>query len=89
MLEMLPGVLQVVNYLLRGWIKNRESCGLITLPLLDGSADSSSILRDLEFIRDGVKKSVKVTFVVPGSFLLFEKISSFIKSRFGKLKLRA
>ncbi|CAN1822885.1 Pheophytinase, chloroplastic [Linum perenne] len=67
---------EVVNYLLRGWIKNLESNGSFPLPLLDddddgnGQSVENSTAKSLEFGREeGSKKSVLVRFV--GSDLTF------------------
>ncbi|KAK7258201.1 hypothetical protein RIF29_32721 [Crotalaria pallida] len=72
---------EVINYLLRGWIKNLESEGSISLPLID---DVDSIkhtnARELEFIREGSRKSVMVTFLGSG-FSLWDRIRSYINSR--------
>lgn len=79
----------MVNYLLRGWIKSLEAEGSIPLPLLDGSgAPQHSVLRDMEFMREGEKKSVSVRFV-ESKFLLWNRISSLIESRLGKVKLKS
>ncbi|CAH8325149.1 unnamed protein product, partial [Eruca vesicaria subsp. sativa] len=58
---------EVVNYLMRGWIKHLESGGFETLPLMeDGEEEdweeSSIVAREIEFPRgeDGWKKSVKL-----------------------------
>lgn len=78
-----------MNYLLRGWIKNLESEGLIALPLLDSQESVQiNVARDLEFIRDGSKKSVKVRFF-GSKFSLWDRISSYISSHFGKLELKS
>lgn len=74
---------EVVNYLLRGWIKNVETEGLVALPLLDdGESIQSSVARDLEFVRDGSRKSVSVRFF-GSSFSLWNRITSLIKPHFG------
>lgn len=53
----------VVNYLLRGWIKNLETQGSVSLPLLDdGENVLYNIARDLEFVRNGSRKPVRVRF---------------------------
>ncbi|PRQ54914.1 putative chlorophyllase [Rosa chinensis] len=79
---------EVVNYLLRGWIKNLESQGLVPLPLLDAQESVQiNIARDLEFIRDGSKKLVKVRFY-GSKFSRWDRISSYISSHFGKLELK-
>jgi len=74
---------EVVNYLLRGWIKNLESKGSVALPLLDDAESiQDRIARELEFLRDGLKKSVRVQFL--GSiFSPWNHISSYIRSQFG------
>nr|VDD19174.1 unnamed protein product [Brassica oleracea] len=55
---------EVVNYLMRGWIKHLESGGFEALPLMeDGEEDweQSSIGREIEFPRgEGWKKSVNL-----------------------------
>ncbi|XP_078436256.1 pheophytinase [Wolffia australiana] len=72
---------EVVNYLLRGWIKNLESDGRVALPLVEGIEDiEQGLSKELEFIKDGSRKSVKVN--VRGSKLsLWKPIRSFVKSR--------
>lgn len=81
---------EVVNFLLRGWIKNLESEGSVALPLLDDpeSTTLSNIARDLEFPRDGSKKSVQVRFF--GSKLsLWNWITSYLQAHFGNLDLKS
>lgn len=81
--------MQVVNYLLRGWIKNLESQGSVALPLLDDlDTIQHTAAKDLEFVRDGTKRSVEVRFIRSTS-LLWNRISSFIGSHVGKLKLKS
>ncbi|KAH6824570.1 pheophytinase [Perilla frutescens var. hirtella] len=54
---------EVVNFLLRGWIKNLESGGSTVLPLLDEPENLCyEVTKDLEFSRGGSKKSVRVQF---------------------------
>ncbi|KAL5543639.1 hypothetical protein UlMin_007423 [Ulmus minor] len=79
---------EVVNYLLRGWIKNLESEGLVTLPLVDDSESSEyDVAKDLEFPRDGSKKSVSVRFF--GSKLsLWKSISSYFKAHLENLEFK-
>lgn len=82
--------IQVVNFLLRGWIKNLESEGSVALPLLDDpeSTTLSNIARDVEFPRDGSKKSVQVRFF--GSKLsLWNWITSYLQAHFGNLDLKS
>ncbi|XP_052171032.1 pheophytinase, chloroplastic [Diospyros lotus] len=77
---------EVVNYLLRGWIRNLESQGSIALPLLDGpECVQYDIARDLEFLREGSSRSVRVQFF-GSSFSLWNQISSFVKTRFDNLR---
>jgi hypothetical protein len=72
-----------VNYLLRGWIENLETHGSVALPLLDDEESIKySIAKDLEFLRDGSSKSVRVRFF-GSSFSLWNMIRSLIKSHFG------
>ena len=47
---------QVVNYLLRGWIKNLESQGFVALPLLDDESGRCDVAKDLEFVLGKSKK---------------------------------
>ncbi|XAR63487.1 hypothetical protein NMG60_11023440 [Bertholletia excelsa] len=67
---------EVVNYLLRGWIRNLESRGSIALPLLDNpECIHHDFTRDLEFYREGSIRSVRVRFF--GSrFSLWNRVSS-------------
>ncbi|KAK6140408.1 hypothetical protein DH2020_025850 [Rehmannia glutinosa] len=54
---------EVVNFLLRGWIKNLESNGSVVLPLLDDPKNADyGVTKDLEFSRQGSIKSVRVHF---------------------------
>ncbi|MQL76694.1 hypothetical protein Taro_009090 [Colocasia esculenta] len=71
---------EVVNYLLRGWIKNLESQGSVALPLLEDSGSvEQSLCRHLEFTKEGARKSISVRFYGP---LLSTRdvIISFLKS---------
>lgn len=80
---------EVVNYLLRGWIGNLESKGSVTLPLLDDPENIQyGTTKDLEFVREGSKKSVRVHFY--GSrFSLWNRIRSYVKSRFEALEINS
>lgn len=81
--------MQVVNYLLRGWIRSLEAEGSISLPLLDDlETPQHSVVQDLEFVREGVKRTVRVRFVEL-KYQLWNRISSFIESRFGEVKLKS
>ncbi|KAK9128787.1 hypothetical protein Syun_017584 [Stephania yunnanensis] len=72
---------EVVNYLLRGWIKNLESQGSEALPLLDADkSDQHDVSKDLEFLREGSKKSVRVHFF-GSEFSVWRQIGSYIRSR--------
>lgn len=78
-----------MNYLLRGWIKNLETKGSVGLPLLDDTQTiEDSIAKELEFIREGSKKSVSVKFY-GSKFTLWKKIGTYIKSRFGKVEVKS
>ncbi|KAB1224941.1 Pheophytinase, chloroplastic [Morella rubra] len=80
---------EVVNYLLRGWIRSLETQGSIAFPLLDdGESIQYSIARDLEFVRDGSRKSVRVHFFGP-KFSLWNMIASYVKSHLGKSDLKS
>ena len=80
---------QIVNYLLRGWIRNLDSQGSVELPLLETPESVQySISRDLEFFREGSKRSVKVR-VFGSRFSLWNAISSYIKSRFEDLRINS
>ncbi|XP_015571402.1 pheophytinase, chloroplastic isoform X4 [Ricinus communis] len=69
---------EVVNYLIRGWLKHIESSGSIALPLLDDP--ERSIFRDLEFTRGGSQKSVKIR-LLGSSFSFWNQIFSYIESQ--------
>ncbi|CAN1190505.1 Pheophytinase, chloroplastic [Linum perenne] len=77
---------EVVNYILRGWIKNLESNGSFDLPLLDyGQSVETDAAKSFEFARGGTKKSVDVRLV--GSGLSFwEQMRFNLSSQLGKLK---
>ncbi|XP_022991881.1 pheophytinase, chloroplastic [Cucurbita maxima] len=72
---------EVVNFLLRGWIKNLETEGSVALPLV-GEPDSigdGNVVKDLEFAREGSKKSVSVRLYGSTSSVL-ERITSLFKT---------
>ncbi|XP_057976807.1 pheophytinase, chloroplastic [Malania oleifera] len=80
---------EVVNYLLRGWIRNLESQGSVGLPLLEEPESLQyGISRDLEFSREGMRKLVRVQFMGT-SYSLWNQIGSYIKSRFRGLKVKS
>ncbi|KAK7404260.1 hypothetical protein VNO78_05007 [Psophocarpus tetragonolobus] len=73
---------EVINFLLRGWIRNLESQGSISLPLLD-DLDFLKLVnnsRELEFIREGSRKSAMVRFL-GSTFSLWDRIRSYIYAR--------
>ncbi|CAK9147515.1 unnamed protein product [Ilex paraguariensis] len=73
---------EVVNFLLSGWIRHLESQGSAALPLLDDPESARrDIAKDVEFVREGSKKSVRVQFY-GSSFSLWNQINSYIKSWF-------
>ncbi|KHN11716.1 hypothetical protein glysoja_006169 [Glycine soja] len=72
---------EVINFLLRGWIRNLESEGSISLPLLEGlDSLKQANARELEFIREGSTKSVMVRFY-ESTFSLWDRIRSYINHR--------
>ncbi|XP_010279530.1 PREDICTED: pheophytinase, chloroplastic-like [Nelumbo nucifera] len=72
---------EVVNYLLRGWIRNLDSQGSIALPLLeDPESVEYGVSGDLEFVRDGSRKSVRVR-LFGSRFSFWNQINTYIKSR--------
>lgn len=78
-----------MNYLLRGWIKNLETDGSVALPLLDDPEFvEHNVARDLEFIREGSKRSVRVQFF-GSKFSLWNLISSYIKSQLKNLRINS
>lgn len=79
--------MKVVNYLLRGWIKNLESQGFVALPLLDDECGRSDIAKDLEYIRDGTKRSVRVQFYGSESSV-WTRMTSFFNSQLQDLTMK-
>lgn len=76
---------EVVNYLLRGWIMNLESQGSVALPLLDSPESvQHDILSDVEFVKEGSRKSVRVRFF-GSNFSVWNQIRSYFKSRIANL----
>ncbi|MCE2055301.1 hypothetical protein HAX54_042370 [Datura stramonium] len=73
---------EIVNFLLRGWVKNVESNSSVALPLLDSPESVEyDVVKDLEFVRQGMKKSARVQFY--GSMTSqWERLAMFLKSRF-------
>lgn len=69
--------------LFTAWMdKNLESEGSVVLPLLDNPEFvEHDVARDLEFIREGSKLSVRVQFF-GSKFSLWNLISSYIKTWF-------
>ena len=78
---------QVVNYLLRGWIKNLESQGFVALPLLDDETGLHDVAKDLEFVRDGAKRSVRVLFHGSKS-AIWSRLSYFFSNQLENLALK-
>ncbi|KAF7836113.1 pheophytinase, chloroplastic [Senna tora] len=74
---------EVINFLLRGWIKNLESQGRFSLPMLEDESDNvkQNISKELEFMREGSRKSVTVRYF-GSSFTVWERIRSYINSNF-------
>ncbi|XP_068663377.1 pheophytinase, chloroplastic [Aristolochia californica] len=77
---------EVVNFLLRGWIRNLETEGSVALPLLDDPESvDNGFSRDLEFVRDGSRKSVRVRFF-GNKYSILDQMLSFTKSWMEKLR---
>ncbi|XP_010558907.2 PREDICTED: pheophytinase, chloroplastic-like [Tarenaya hassleriana] len=70
---------EVVNYLLRGWIQHLESGGSSSLPHLEDEDSESSIARELEFPRDGSKKSVNLR-LYGSKYSLWRQVGSYLRS---------
>ncbi|XP_057524446.1 pheophytinase, chloroplastic [Amaranthus tricolor] len=78
---------EVVNYLLRGWIKSLESNSSVTLPLLndaEAQAKKYDLTKDVEFVREGSEKLVRVRFF-GSQFSLWKLLKSQIKVRLQKV----
>ncbi|OVA16435.1 hypothetical protein BVC80_243g48 [Macleaya cordata] len=76
---------EVVNYLLRGWIRTLESQGSVALPLLDDPESAEyGVSRELAFVREGSQKEVRVHFFGSKSSI-WNRISSDIKSHIMEL----
>ncbi|GJQ94900.1 pheophytinase, chloroplastic [Tanacetum coccineum] len=78
---------EVVNYLLRGWIKNLESKGFVALPLLDDESGRYDVAKDLEFVRDGAKRSVRVLFHGSES-AIWSRLSYFFSNQLENLTIK-
>ncbi|KAJ3684427.1 hypothetical protein LUZ61_013591 [Rhynchospora tenuis] len=78
---------EVINFLLRGWIKNLESNGSIALPFIEGPEyEELGVSKELEYFREGLQKSVQVRFF--GSrFSLWNQMGSFVKSHLANLRV--
>ncbi|XP_076922219.1 pheophytinase, chloroplastic-like [Bidens hawaiensis] len=77
---------EVVNYLLRGWIKNLESKGFVALPLVDESG-RFDVAKNLEYMRDGKKRSVKVQFY-GSETSVWSRLTSYFNSRFQDVNIK-
>ncbi|XP_014522847.1 pheophytinase, chloroplastic [Vigna radiata var. radiata] len=71
---------EVINFLVRGWMRNVESEGSISLPLLDDLVSvKEGNVWELEFVREGSRKSAMVRFF--GSRIsLLDRIRSYINN---------
>ncbi|XP_024982737.1 pheophytinase, chloroplastic [Cynara cardunculus var. scolymus] len=78
---------EVVNYLLRGWIKNLESEGFVALPLLDDESGRYDVAKDLEYMRDGTKRSVRVL-LYGSEFSMWSKLSSLVNTQLESLTMK-
>ncbi|XP_077210715.1 pheophytinase [Tasmannia lanceolata] len=80
---------EVVDYLLRGWIRHLDSQGSASLPLLDDPESVHyDISRDLEFFKEGLRKSVRVRFFGSNSSV-WNRLGSYIKSRITDLGIKS
>ncbi|XAR54413.1 hypothetical protein NMG60_11029526 [Bertholletia excelsa] len=80
---------EVVNFLLRGWIRNLESQGSVALPLLDNPEGTQcSIARELEFLREGSRRSVKVQFF-GSKFSVWNRLTSYFKVPFEGFRFKS
>ncbi|KAI3845872.1 hypothetical protein MKX03_012066 [Papaver bracteatum] len=78
---------EVVNYLLRGWVRSLESQGSVAMPLLDNPESVEyGVSRDLEFVREGSQREVIVR-VVGTKSSIWNQISTFIKSHIVKFRV--
>ncbi|XP_047981206.1 pheophytinase, chloroplastic [Salvia hispanica] len=76
---------EVVNFLLRGWIRSLESGGSVVLPLLDDSQSLGfEVTKDLEFSRGGPNKLVRVQFH-GSNYSLWSWLNSQFKPLFRRL----
>lgn len=78
---------EVVNYLLRGWIKNLESQGFEALPLLDDESGQLDVAKDLEFVRDGTKRFVRVRFYGSKSSI-WNELTSFLNTQLQDVSMK-
>ncbi|KAK3008583.1 hypothetical protein RJ639_013163 [Escallonia herrerae] len=79
---------EVVNYLLRGWIRNLESQGSVALPLIDSQENQQQdVAKHLEFFREGSKRSVRVQ-LYGSNFSVWNQIGYFIYSRLKDFRMR-
>lgn len=80
---------EVVNYLLRGWITNLESQGSVALPLLDSPESvQRDVSMDVEFVKEGRRKSVQVRFF-GSKFSVWNRIRSYFASQITSLGINS
>lgn len=78
---------EVINFLLRGWIENLESDGSIALPFIEEPEyEELGVSRELEYEREGMRKSVQVQ-LFGSKFSLWNQMSSFVKSHLANLRI--
>jgi pimeloyl-ACP methyl ester carboxylesterase len=78
---------EVINFLLRGWIKNLESDGSVALPFIEEPEyEESGVYRELEYSREGSSKSVQVR-LFWSKFSIWNQMGSFVKSRLANLPI--
>ncbi|MFS7940680.1 putative alpha/beta hydrolase-1 [Helianthus anomalus] len=78
---------EVVNYLLRGWIKNLESQGFVALPLVDDESGRFDVAKDLEYVRDGKKRSVRVQFY-GSETSIWSRLTSYFNTQFQNVNIK-
>lgn len=81
---------EVVNFLLRGWVKALESQGLTPLPLLEElDYPEYSLSRDVEFLKEGYRKSVRVNLMGSSGVSVWNQIRWLLRSRNRNPRLRS
>ncbi|KAL6900634.1 hypothetical protein ACP4OV_005310 [Aristida adscensionis] len=78
---------EVINYLLRGWLQNLESEGSTDLPFLEEpSYAEHGVSRELEFVREGSRKSVSVR-LYGSKISMWGQLTSFLNTHVSKSRV--